>query len=143
MFNVPIPGTNILRPVLYFKKVKYFHCKPIIQDGGYLELTVIGKARLLHGKTRYQESLLSCTNRSALMRSLSLCLKRCSLPLEENAIRIVDGSWYLYNVVMTNAPNVERTQRINWFVMKVFNLFKYRTGRSIFVQCFSTIKTLE
>ncbi|KAM9975615.1 hypothetical protein ACTFIW_005488 [Dictyostelium discoideum] len=40
-----------------FKKVKHLHQKPIIQDGRNKESTIDGKTRLLHGKTRYQESL--------------------------------------------------------------------------------------
>ncbi|KAM9954243.1 hypothetical protein ACTFIW_003784 [Dictyostelium discoideum] len=40
-----------------FKKVKHLHQQPIIQDGRNQESTINGQTRLLHGKTRYQESL--------------------------------------------------------------------------------------
>ncbi|KAM9974314.1 hypothetical protein ACTFIR_012835 [Dictyostelium discoideum] len=53
VFTVPKPGTTLH----HFKKVKHFHQQPIIQDGRNKESTIDGKTRLLHGKTRYQESL--------------------------------------------------------------------------------------
>ncbi|KAM9950940.1 hypothetical protein ACTFIT_001922 [Dictyostelium discoideum] len=40
------------------EQVKHLHQQPIIQDGRNQESTVNGQTRLLHGKTRYQESLL-------------------------------------------------------------------------------------
>ncbi|KAN0025790.1 hypothetical protein ACTFIU_000053 [Dictyostelium citrinum] len=119
-------------PSSKFKKVKYFHRKPIIQDGRYQEPTFNGKARLLHGKTRHQESLPSCVSRSALQRSLPLRLERCSLPMEDNAIRIVDSSSNLYNAVKTSASNVERTQRIsNRLLGRLINRRLYQRRMSI------------
>ncbi|KAM9994402.1 hypothetical protein ACTFIZ_007554 [Dictyostelium cf. discoideum] len=40
-----------------FKKVKHLHKQPIIQDGRNQKSTVNGQTRILHGETRYQESL--------------------------------------------------------------------------------------
>ncbi|KAM9972529.1 hypothetical protein ACTFIR_011896 [Dictyostelium discoideum] len=55
-----------------FKKVKHLHQQPIIQDGRNKESTIDGKTRLLHGKTRYQESLPPRISRSTIQRLIPL-----------------------------------------------------------------------
>ncbi|KAM9975921.1 hypothetical protein ACTFIR_009762 [Dictyostelium discoideum] len=54
------------------EQVKYLHQQPIIQDGRNKESTIDGKTRLLHGKTRYQESLPSRISRSTIQRLIPL-----------------------------------------------------------------------
>ncbi|KAM9997182.1 hypothetical protein ACTFIZ_007943 [Dictyostelium cf. discoideum] len=39
-----------------FKKVKHLHKQPILQEGRNQESTINGQTRILHSKTRYQES---------------------------------------------------------------------------------------
>ncbi|KAM9975553.1 hypothetical protein ACTFIW_005426 [Dictyostelium discoideum] len=56
-FTVPKPGTTLHRPVLDSKILNTYIKQSIIQDGRNQESTINGQTRLLHGKTRYQESL--------------------------------------------------------------------------------------
>ncbi|KAM9955092.1 hypothetical protein ACTFIW_008756 [Dictyostelium discoideum] len=53
-------------PSSRFKKVKHLHQQPIIQDGRNQESTIDGQTRLLHGKTRDQESLPPRISRSTI-----------------------------------------------------------------------------
>ncbi|EAL73843.1 hypothetical protein DDB_G0267212 [Dictyostelium discoideum AX4] len=84
-----------------FKKVKHLHQQPIIQEGRNQESTINGQTRLLHGKTRYQESLPPRISRSTIQRLIPLRVERFTLPLENNAVRVIDSSSYLYNAVKT------------------------------------------
>ncbi|KAM9954886.1 hypothetical protein ACTFIW_000989 [Dictyostelium discoideum] len=96
-----------------FKEVKHLHQQPIVQDGRNKESTIDGQTRLLHGKTRYQESLPPRISRSTIQRLIPLRVERIALPLENNTVRVIDSSSYLYNAVKTCTSNVvEGYQRI-------------------------------
>ncbi|KAM9992214.1 hypothetical protein ACTFIY_009657 [Dictyostelium cf. discoideum] len=112
VFTVPKPGTTLHRPVLDLKRLNTYINNQIIQDGRNKESTINGQTRLLYGKTRYQESLPPCIGRSTIQRLIPVRVERFALPLENNAVRIIDSSSYLYNVVKTCSSNVERYQRI-------------------------------
>ncbi|KAM9985600.1 hypothetical protein ACTFIZ_000231 [Dictyostelium cf. discoideum] len=90
-----IYGSEVLLPIKIkdtpkiFKKVKHLHKQPIIQDGRNQESTINGQTRILHGKTRYQESLTPRVNRSTIQRHIPLRVARYALPLENNTVRVV------------------------------------------------------
>ncbi|KAK5583326.1 hypothetical protein RB653_004918 [Dictyostelium firmibasis] len=92
------------------KEVKPFYQKSIIQDGRSKESVFNGKTRLLHGKTRYQESLSPCFSRRKLSRFIPIRLERSSLQMENNAIRVIVSSSNIYNVNETSTPNAKRYQ---------------------------------
>ncbi|KAN0007185.1 hypothetical protein ACTFIU_005379 [Dictyostelium citrinum] len=86
--TVPNSGTNLLRPVLDFiefkmKGIKYL---PSMVKQGYYMILDVKKA--------------SCIGQYI---DLQLRLERCTLPLEDNTIRVVDNSWYLYNAFKNSA----------------------------------------
>ncbi|KAM9974256.1 hypothetical protein ACTFIR_012777 [Dictyostelium discoideum] len=118
VFTVPKPGTTLHRPVLDLKRLLHLHKQPIIQDGRNKESTINDQTRLLHGKTRYQESLPPRISRSTIQRLIPLRVARFALPLENNAVRVINSSSYLYNAVKTCTSNVERYQRICYSLLR-------------------------
>ncbi|KAM9954329.1 hypothetical protein ACTFIW_003870 [Dictyostelium discoideum] len=83
-----------------FKKAKLLHQQPNIKDVRNKESTIDGQTRLLHGKTRYQESLPPRVSRSRKQRLIPLRVERFALPLENNAVRVIDSSSYLNNALL-------------------------------------------
>ncbi|KAM9975311.1 hypothetical protein ACTFIW_010339 [Dictyostelium discoideum] len=75
-----------------FKKAKLLHQQPNIKDVRNKESTIDGQTRLLHDKTRYQESLHTRVSRSRKQRLIPLRVERFALP-------VIDSSSYLYNAV--------------------------------------------
>ncbi|KAM9957106.1 hypothetical protein ACTFIR_003843 [Dictyostelium discoideum] len=91
-----------------------------------------------HSKSNNKKSVNSSSNnttgnsRYTIQRLIPLRVERFALPLENNAVRVIDSSSYLYNAVKTCTSNVERYQRIHYSLLRrSINLLNQWNGKEI------------